>query len=60
MLVRVLAPTFTAGVVVEFGWVVHTAPILRWARGRTWEWFREKTYARGWKLEFYDDDDKPT
>lgn len=51
MLVRVLAPTFTAGAVIQKGRVADTAPILRWARGQSWEWFRTKVKARGWSME---------
>lgn len=50
MLVRVVAPHFVAGFVVEEGRCTEGAPILRRALlGRTPEQIREICAARGWR-----------
>lgn len=48
MLVRVVAPHFCAGIILENDVVVRAAPILNWAVGRRREWLRSYFASRGW------------
>lgn len=51
VIVRVVAPHFVAGLVLENGRVVKAAPILRWAVGRTLPAIEQYCYRRQWILE---------
>jgi hypothetical protein len=46
-LYQVIADKFVAGVVVRDGRVVQTAPILRWAIGKSLEELRRQVEERG-------------
>ena len=48
-LVRVVAPHFVAGLVVEGRTVVRAAPILRWMVGEPWDLVRAYIAGKGWK-----------
>ena len=48
---QVQALHFTAGMLVaQDGEIVHTAPILAWARGKSLGFFRNYCAQKGWKL----------
>lgn len=51
MLVRVVAPHFVAGFIVEDGHVVQAADIIRYMEWRRWSVDRARDYIRrkGWK-----------
>lgn len=49
MLVRVVAPHFVAGFVVEDGHVVETAPIIRYMHRWTADRAREYIKRKGWR-----------
>lgn len=49
MLVRVVAPHFTAGLVLENGRCTDAAPILRWAVGANREFLRAYFSRKGWR-----------
>ena len=51
MLVRVVAPYFVAGFVIEAGYVVEAAPIIRYMQWRKWTAERARAYIakRGWR-----------
>lgn len=51
MLVRVVAPHFVAGFVMDGDRCVEAAPILRWAIGKTDKELRAYFAAKGWKAE---------
>jgi hypothetical protein len=50
-MIRITAPHFCAGVIVEYGRITRAAPILRYMVG--WSVERAIAYARGkgWKVE---------
>jgi hypothetical protein len=48
MLVRVIAPHFVAGLVVEGETVVEAAPILKWTIGKQRGWLRAYFAEKGW------------
>jgi hypothetical protein len=48
MLVRVVAPHFVAGLVLENDIVVRAAPILKWAKGKDRDWLRTYFQQKGW------------
>lgn len=45
---RIVAPHFVAALIVYEGRVVDSAPILAWARNKTWREVRGYLKARGW------------
>lgn len=49
---RITAPHFVAGVTVDFdGQYIRTAPpILAWACGRDWLWFRDYAARKRWTI----------
>lgn len=50
VLIRIEAPHFVAGLIVDGGVVVRTAPILSWARHKAWR--NVAAYVetkRGWR-----------
>jgi hypothetical protein len=49
-LVRVEAPHFVAGLVFQRGKCVEAAPILRWAVGKRWPWFKGYCFGKDWQL----------
>lgn len=65
MLMRVVAPHFVAGVVVElggppdlplcealyYGRVIEAAPILHWSVGRIYEHLWSYAQRKGWQIE---------
>lgn len=52
MLVRVVAPHFVAGLVLDHvGTVVRAAPILGWAMRKPWCELRSYFLRRGWSYE---------
>ena len=52
MTYQVQAPHFCAGVVIDqWGIVIRTAPILRWAQGKRWVDLQSFCKRKGWKLE---------
>jgi hypothetical protein len=49
---RVVAPHFVAGITVAGGGVVTVvAPILRWAKGKTYAEFASYARRKGWEIE---------
>lgn len=48
VLVRVVAPHFVAGIIVDGGACVHAAPILHWAVGRKQDELRAYFARKGW------------
>ncbi len=54
VLVRVVAPHFVAGMVLENDVVVEAAPILRWAVGRGMGWLRAYLARKGWRASVVD------
>ena len=48
-LVRVVAPHFVAGLVIEQQRATVTAPILAWARGKHEDELREAFRRKGWR-----------
>lgn len=55
---RVVAPHFvaaisTGGRISRTGdeWIMTTAPILKWAKGWTMDWFRGYAQRKGWTVE---------
>lgn len=51
-LVRVEAPYYCAGFIVEDAWVAEAAPILRWAVGRRGRDVVEYLRKKGFKVTF--------
>jgi len=51
-LVRVVAPHFVAGLVVNEWRCVEAAPILAWCRFRRIEVLREEFQRRGWSARY--------
>ena len=49
ILVRVVAPHFVAGLVIENDRCIQTAPILSWAIGQMADDLRRYFEAKGWK-----------
>lgn len=49
MLVRVVAPHFVAGIVVEADICVQAAPILKWTLWRNAEYLRKAFKQNGWR-----------
>ena len=49
MLVRVVAPHFVAGIIVEENKVIDAAPILRWSIGMTRHQLKTYFVRKGWK-----------
>lgn len=49
MLVRVVAPHFVAGLVMDGAICRHSAPILKWAIGKNREELRAYFTRKGWK-----------
>lgn len=49
-LIRVEAPHFVAGLIVDHGRVTDAAPILRWSVGKQWAWVASYIERkRGWR-----------
>lgn len=48
-LVRVEAPHFVAGLVIEDGRCIEAAPILRWAIGKSESYLRSYIRRRAWR-----------
>lgn len=48
LLVRVAAPHFVAGLIVDNGICTQAAPILRWCVGRARDHLRQAFARRGW------------
>jgi hypothetical protein len=42
------APHFCCGVVVKDGRISEAAPILQWAIGKDWQWFKKYCQSKGW------------
>jgi hypothetical protein len=51
MLVRVVAPHFVAGLIVEHDRIVKTAPILKRFTGSRFGWFQIFAGGQKWVLE---------
>ena len=49
MLVRVVAPHFVAGLVIENGRCVEAAPILKWALNKGEDFLRGYIKSKGWR-----------
>ena len=50
MVIAVDSGYFYAGIVVRQNVIIHSAPILKWAKGM-WIWnFEKYTAKKGWKL----------
>lgn len=49
LLVRVVAPHFVAGLIVDNGVCVEAAPILRWAVGKRSDWLRGYFVRKRWQ-----------
>lgn len=51
MLVRVVAPHFVAGIVLDMDVVVRAAPILGWTVGKTRDFLRAYFQKKSWAVE---------
>lgn len=49
MLVRVVAPHFVAGIIIQSGQCIQAAPILKWAIGKNRDTLRAYFSKQGWK-----------
>lgn len=49
MLIRVVAPHFVAGLIIENDICTEAAPILQWAKGWTRDRLRDYFSKKGWK-----------
>lgn len=54
-LIRVVAPHFVAGLVMNGDWCVQNAPILAWTRGRYRTWLRAQFEQRSWRATVIDE-----
>lgn len=55
MTAQIKSSYFTAGLIIQNGFVTHAAPIIKYMRG--WEIFRVKSYCirKNWEIEFLDE-----
>lgn len=53
-LLRVVAPHFIAGAVINAGRATRCAPIIRWMMGMDIDTIKRR-HKKGWRLEFYPD-----
>jgi hypothetical protein len=58
LLYRVKAPKFVAGLEASEGWVVKTAPILKYLMGWSIESVVEYCQRKGWSLEGVEADER--
>jgi hypothetical protein len=56
-LVRVVAPHFVAGMLVDGDRVVRAAPILKWAIGKNRDFLRTYFRNKGWKATILPESD---
>ena len=50
-MLRISAPHFVAGVIIENGVVTEAAPILYWTRGKTDTFVKNYCEKKNWKYE---------
>jgi len=48
---RIVAPYYVADLVKDEDTIVQTAPILKWAIGKSWEFVREYLQRKGYTIE---------